>query len=216
MEVPLGRNLLLYQICHPWWKDSLRYFFCVWRADIFVPLISADLGVQHFAKFIKHFIKIDRWTIFEFLGMYIPPFIVALLLVYPLNDNYFTGSYKFLCHDLIGYMLHTNNLISWILRLFPYHAKLVEVLFNALFILYIYTSDDVFDSQHNLFSCWLMSIIPDITMLFMILLCCLLFTLNHKAEFVNKKISIICLFWKGTILINYHTDAFMVFILQCC
>ena len=110
-----------------------------------------------------------------------------------------------------------------------YHTipcKWGDVLSNALCILHIYNSVDVYAAQHHLVSCLLLSRIYALTMLWMILLCISFLTLIHDAsppvlsmDIFNSSTSKLVTsveFFKDTIFINYYTIAWVLFIIQCC
>ena len=63
------------------------------------------------------------------------------------------------------------------LGFWSYHSKWGEFFSNVLRIFYPRASDDVSDAQNHLFACWLMSIMPDLTILCMIMLFFPFFTL---------------------------------------
>ena len=88
----------------------------------------------------------------------------------------------FLEYKLMGYILHPKVLSSWMLGFWPYHAKWGEVLSNEQWSSHLWTSYDVSAAQNHLFSCWLLSIRSALTMLWMLLLCCSLFTLIYDAS----------------------------------
>ena len=67
-------------------------------------------------------------------------------------------------------------------RLLSYHSKWGESFSNPLCILHLWNSADVSNSQNHFFACLLLSRIPDLTILCMILLCLLFFTLSHDAS----------------------------------
>ena len=73
--------------------------------------------------------------------------------------------------DMMGYISNPKVLSSWILGFWPCHANWGEVFSNALWSLHIWNSDDVSDSEHHLFACWLLSRRNSLTMLWILLLC---------------------------------------------
>ena len=80
---------------------------------------------------------------------------------------------------VMGYISHTKVLSSWMLGFWTYHGKWGEVLSNTLWSLHLLTSADVASAQHHLFAFLLLSIRPDLTMFWMILLCISFFPLSH-------------------------------------
>ena len=63
-----------------------------------------------------------------------------------------------------------------------HHTKKSKVLPITLWILLLSTSAYVSDAQHHLFSCWLLTMRHDITILYIILLWSLFFPLSHDAS----------------------------------
>ena len=90
--------------------------------------------------------------------------------------------YNFLWDEVMGYISQPKVLSSWMLSFWPYNEKRGEVLYNALWSLHLWTSADLSAAHHHLFSCWLLSISPAITMLWKLILCCSLFPLSHYAS----------------------------------
>ena len=83
---------------------------------------------------------------------------------------------------MMGYISHPNVLSSWMLGFLPHHEKLGEVLSNTLWILHLWTSDDVSAAQHHFVACWLLPRRPYLTILCMLLLCLSLFPLIQDAS----------------------------------
>ena len=129
-----------------WYERSIFNFG---RVEVFVPIIISEPGDLPLPNLLLCSSKIsdEQYLILLVCGSH--HFIVALLFVYPINYPSCVLLSKFLGDDLMGYISHPNVLISWMLVFLPYHAKWGDILFNPLWILHKWTSDDVSAAQDH-------------------------------------------------------------------
>ena len=100
-----------------------------------MPSTSLEPGDHHFSNLLlcSSIFSDEQYLSFLVCGSH--NFIVYLLFVLPMKDPSCVLSYKFLVDDVMGYISHPNVISSWMIGFLPYHAKLGEVLPNALCIL---------------------------------------------------------------------------------
>ena len=156
--------------------------FNVRRVNIFLPSIISEPGDHPLPNVLFYLSNFVDELYLSLLVRESHHFIVSLMFMWTMNDNSYVLSSNFSGDDLIGCISNPNVLSSWMLGCLPYHVKWGAIFSKAMCILHLWNSDDVSDAQHNLLSCWLLSRSPDLTILWMLLLCLSFLPLSQDAS----------------------------------
>ena len=201
---------------------SERSIFNVWRVKIFVPVISSKLCDHPFPNLFlcsSNFAD-EQYLSFLVFGSY--HFSVSLLLVYPgmiLLVSYHLTFYEkrlwVMCH-IQSFLVHKwwvsfHNMqieVRCFIKnygYFTYRLLMMFLLHSTIFFMLIIFNKTF--SNHGVNASvvyFVISVDP---------WCVTTSSFHGDAEVINYKVGNICLFFQGAILFNYHTCAWMLFII---